>query len=79
MYSWVRINDEERFVSKEKEEEKTPIQTRKREFIYFKLQSSRGDETVNVNKTKPRVATANSKEWAKRAVSSVYSLYSDAR
>jgi hypothetical protein len=28
---------------------------------------------------KPRVATADSKEWEKHAVSSVYSLHSDAR
>jgi hypothetical protein len=29
--------------------------------------------------SKPRVATADSMEWTKRAVSSVYSLHSDAR
>jgi hypothetical protein len=36
-------------------------------------------ETRQRKQSKPRVATADSKVWTKRAVSSVYSLHSDAR
>jgi hypothetical protein len=35
-------------------------------------------ETRQRKQSKPRVATPDSKEWTKRAVTSVYSLHSDA-
>jgi hypothetical protein len=36
-------------------------------------------ESSQCKQSMPRVATADSKEWTKRAVTSVYSLHSEAR
>jgi hypothetical protein len=46
---------------------------------YFHRDYSSFAETRQRKQSKSLVATADSKEWTKRAVSSVYSLHSDAR
>jgi hypothetical protein len=59
----------------------SPIRFLEHPFHYYSLiyVYSPLAETRQRKQSKPRVATADSKEWTKRAVSSVYSLHSDAR